>query len=76
MVLPSTIFVTWHNIVITWLVTRMKTKALKRSIALRNMPCGNRHINQSTESTGRSIVSECRLRKIMLSGVFFNPKLP
>ena len=28
MFLPSTIFVTWHNIVITWSVARMKTITL------------------------------------------------
>ena len=32
MFLPSTILVTWHNILITWSVARMRTITLKRSI--------------------------------------------
>ena len=32
MFLPSAILVMWHNIVITWSVTWMKTITLKRSI--------------------------------------------
>ena len=35
MFLPSTILVTWHSIVITWSVARMKTTTLKMSIC----PC-------------------------------------
>ena len=37
MFLPSTILVTWHNIVITWAVARIKTITLKRSIVLGNL---------------------------------------